>query len=191
MNIADAGKVLAYASVGDNRTVTREAALIWSEALDSDISVEDARAAINTHFANSTEYLKPAHINEIVRGWIRERSRDVPPVVPPWQLADRPTDENAWRRTWQDSILAGHTESAARQIANRQFDITEDEPRELESGERPSLRETYDREQREIADRERMAQIKAEVERRQKAERKAEQAAEIAAHKGEDAEVTG
>lgn len=126
MNIVDASAVLTYASAGDNRTVTREAALIWSEALDPEITIDEARRAIVSHFANSGDYLKPSHVNTIVRGWRAARNRDLPPVTPPRDLADEPLREIEWKRVWGDAVIAGHTESKARDIANLQLGVSDD-----------------------------------------------------------------
>jgi hypothetical protein len=151
MNLSEAGKILAYASAGDNRTVTREAALIWSESLDADITMDEARRAINTHFGGSVEYLKPAHINALVRRQRAVSREVVPPVVPPRDLADTPHLEIAWTRVWGDAVIAGRTEDRARQIANRQFEIDEDtEPLALEAGTTASLREALNEQAREL-----------------------------------------
>lgn len=176
MNIADASALLTFASAGDNRNVTREASLIWSEALDANITLADARQAIVSHFANSGDYLKPAHVNSIVRGWQRDRARDLPPLIPPRDLADNPQREIEWSRVWGDAFIAGHTEDSSRAIANRQFGITEDEPPLAIEAHVGALRESLDRTAREMADKERIAQIQAEVDRQAKEKRRAEQA---------------
>lgn len=135
MNISDVGALLTYIALGDSRTVTKETAAFWYEALRSDISFDEARSAVSSHFANSTDYLAPAHINAIVTEQRRVRTREVPPVIPPRELADEPAREIEWRRTWEDAVIAGHTEDRAREIANQRFDITEDEPLAIGSAE--------------------------------------------------------
>lgn len=182
MNIADAGKVLAYASACDNRTVTREAALLWSEALGSDTRLDEAQRAINAHFANSTAYLMPAHINALVAEERRNRAKVLPAVIPPRELADDPERGWEWHRVWGDAVIGGHSEERARQIANRDFGIEEDlAPLAIGIGETPSLRESLDRAERERLDAKRMAEIRAEVARQAKAEEKAARRAQITA----------
>lgn len=126
MTPSQAGEVLTYASAIDNRIVTPEASLLWSQILRSDITVEEAQRAVASHFGNSTEYLKPAHVNEIVASERRSRSRDLPPVTPPRDLADDPRRELEWKRIWGDAVIAGHTETAARNIANLQLGVSDD-----------------------------------------------------------------
>lgn len=143
MNIADASAVLTYASAGDNRTVTREAALIWSQSLRADITLEEAQRAIVTHFGNSTEYLTPAHVNEIVAGWRKARSRELPPVTPPRDLADHPQREIEWKRIWGDAFIAGHTEDKAREIANQRIGVSDDPLLAIASAEVDRQLETF------------------------------------------------
>lgn len=136
MNISDTAILLTYAALGDNRTVTRETAAFWSEVLRPDISLDEGRSAVSAHFASSTEYLTPAHVNALVTSQRETRKKMVPTVIPPRELADYPERGWEWTRHWQDAVIAGHTEDRARQIANREFDIDEDlTPLAIESGE--------------------------------------------------------
>lgn len=180
MNIADAAAVLAYASAGDNRTVTREASLIWAESLKADMTVDEARRAVISHFANSTDYLQPAHVNALVAADRKARAAILPSVIPPRELADDPERGWQWHRVWGDAVIAGHTEETAREIANRDFGIEEDvTPLAIEASGTPSLRETLDRAERERRDAQRLAEIQAEVARRVKADEKAARRAAI------------
>lgn len=175
MNPSEVATVLAVASGIDNRSITPEVATIWAQSLDSEMVTDEAVRAVTHHYAESTEWVKPAHINTIVRGWRRTRARDLPPVIPPHVLADDPRREIEWTHVWGDAFIAGHTENAARAIANREFDISEDEPPLAIEAHVGALREQLDRTAREMADRERMAQIQAEVDLQAKAKRRAEQ----------------
>lgn len=182
MNISDAGLLLAYAALGDNRTVTRETAMFWSEVLRPDVSLDEARSAVTFHFANSTDYLTPAHVNEIVDSQREVRKRMVPDVIPPSELADRPEDGWDWTKVWQEAVIAGHAEARAREIANHRFGIDEDfAPLAIEAGATPSLRETLDRAERQRRDSVRLKEIAREVARRQAAEKREQRRAEVEA----------
>jgi len=136
MNVSDTAILLTYAALGDNRTVTRETAAFWAEVLRPDISLDEARSAVSAHFANSTEYLTPAHVNAEVTRQREVRKRLVPDVIPPRELADHPERGWQWTKVWQDAVIAGHTEDQARAIANHRFEIDEDlTPLAIESSE--------------------------------------------------------
>lgn len=165
MTPSEAATVLTVASGVDNRTVTPEAATVWSGALRADMSVKEACSAIATHFANSTDYLMPAHINAIVTGWRRERAKILPSVVPPRELSKQPKREVEWQRVWGDAFIAGHSEESARRIANRDFGITEEEPLALEQRPLGSLTAALDRAERDRIAKKRLAEIKVEVEK--------------------------
>ena len=184
MNIADASALLTYASAGDNRTVTREAALIWAETLDADMTIDDARHAINSHFANSQDYLKPANVNAIVRSQRAARRRDLPDVVHPRELADEPQREAAWERVWGDAVLAGHTPERALMFANHQFGISEDEPLALESGPAAAIKARMETDVAELI----RKQSLTEADKRTKADEKRERYRRI--REAEDARDT-
>ena len=176
MNASDVAAVLTVASGIDNRTITTDTATIWGQSLLADMSPKEAIDGVIAHYAESAEFVKPAHINALVRQKRRTMARDVPPVVPPRDLADEPAKEIRWTRLWEDAFIAGHNENMSRLIANREFGITEDEPPLAIEAHVSSLRESLDRTAREMADKERMAQIQAEVDRQAKEKRRAEQA---------------
>lgn len=172
----EAAQVLTIASGIDNRSFTLEVADLWATMLDDQATVEDLCKAVLTHYTNSTEYLKPAHVNEIVANQRRVRARDLPDVTPPRDLADEPHREVEWKRIWGDAVIAGHTEDKARDIANQQLGVSDDELLAIGAGPVGTLRETHDRTTREIAAKERLEQINAELKRQAKVKRRAEQA---------------
>lgn len=187
MNISDTAALLTYAALGDNRTVTRETALFWSEALRSGITLDEARRAVSQHFGNSTEYLSPAHVNAIVSREREARARILPDVVPPRDLADDPRAEIAWKRIWGDAFIAGQSDERARVIANEQMGIEETEPLALEARPLGSLAEALTHAERKRRDEKRLAEIRNEAARRDKAEKR--QAKEEAETKREPAPV--
>lgn len=140
MNVSDAATLLTFAALGDNRTVTRETAMFWAEVLRPDITLDEGRHAVTAHFANSTDYLTPAHVNALVSQQREVRKAMVPEVIPPRELADYPEAGWRWTRVWQDAMITGHTEDRSREIANRQFGIDEDlTPLAIEAGEQVSM----------------------------------------------------
>lgn len=126
MTPTEAAALLAYASAVDNRTVTREAAILWAETLDRHATLEEARAAVTSHFADSTEYLTPAHVNARMRAARRVRSRELPDVDPPRELADLPRLEARWIRAWRSHVLHGLDPDAARSATNEALGVREE-----------------------------------------------------------------
>lgn len=149
----------------------------WHPLL-ADIGFEDAKHAL-IEVAKRQPFVSPAEIRNQVALTNRARKRELPPVVPPRELADDPRVESQWIKAWGDAFIAGHTEQRAREIACNQIGIVEDTASlALEAG---SLRDELDRAERARLDGVRMAQIQAEVERRARAERREQQAHEEAA----------
>lgn len=134
MKPSEATAVLAVAASFDRRTVGEADARAWAIVLEG-VEPQDARDAVIEHYTESREFVFPADVLAIVRRRVREKSRDLPPVTPPRDLADNPKAEIAWTRVWQDAVLAGHTHDRARTIANNQFGIDEGEPLAIGSNE--------------------------------------------------------
>lgn len=63
MTTEELAKLLVRISVLDNRTVDKLTLEFW-EPLIGDIDYDRALEAINQHFRESTDYLRPAHIIE-------------------------------------------------------------------------------------------------------------------------------
>lgn len=74
MNPAEVSQVLAKAAAFDLRTVGQADVLAWLEAI-GDLDVDDALAAVTRHYRDTTEWLKPAHIRQLVDDIQRERRR--------------------------------------------------------------------------------------------------------------------
>jgi len=66
VNVPELTVLLARIQVLDNRQVDKLTLEAW-EPLMTGIDYEAAVEAVNAHFRESTEYLKPAHITERVR----------------------------------------------------------------------------------------------------------------------------
>lgn len=102
----------------------------WHLLLE-DIGFDDAKHAL-IEVAKRQPFVSPAEIRAQVAQTNRAMKRELPAVIPPRDLADDPRLEIQWTRVWGDAFIAGHTEDRARQIANRQIGITEDEPLAIE-----------------------------------------------------------
>jgi hypothetical protein len=61
VNRQEVSQLLALAALVDNRTVTPEAVLMWHGIL-GDLPADAAMDALKAHYAESTEWLLPAHI---------------------------------------------------------------------------------------------------------------------------------
>jgi hypothetical protein len=173
MTPSETGELLANIQAFDHRTVGEADLMAW-HAILKDVPIAPAKAAVLTHFGESKEWLTPVDIKNIIG---RERSRrigSIPSVVPPWQLADRPSDEIRWVAEYRHAIADGLPQETAVAKANYLLGI-EDAPLAIEPPE-GLLHETLERGEREMADKARMAQIKAEVERQAKEKRRADQA---------------
>ena len=66
MNTDQLTMLLARIQVLDNRQVDELTIQAWQPLMDA-VDYGDAVEAVNRHFAESTEYLKPAHITRLIR----------------------------------------------------------------------------------------------------------------------------
>lgn len=66
MNGLEMKRLLAKISLGDNRQVDQLVIDDWFETIGH-LTYKDAHGAVVTHRQQSTEYLTPAHITQIVR----------------------------------------------------------------------------------------------------------------------------
>lgn len=74
---ADAAEILTIAAAFDRRTVGEADALAWADALH-DLDPHDCGQAVRDHYANSTDWLMPAHVRAGVKRLRAERMRAVP-----------------------------------------------------------------------------------------------------------------
>lgn len=65
MNQAEASQLLTIAATLDNRAVTAEAVQVWAGILD-DIDYTDAVAALKAHYRESTKWMMPANVRDLV-----------------------------------------------------------------------------------------------------------------------------
>lgn len=112
-----AAGLLSWAAATDNREVTKEAAIAWSEALDDRVTLADGKAAISAHRSTTSDYLMPSHVNAGVRSIRKTRLDNMQTPQPPEALDGSPAREMAWQREYRRAIGDGATEVQAMQAS--------------------------------------------------------------------------
>jgi hypothetical protein len=110
-----AAALLMYAAATDNRQPSAEAAIGWANALNSHVSINDGKAAIDAHRATSTDWLMPAHVNAGVRAIRRRRTDAIGGMNPPPELDV--ADTIVWARSYVLAIGDGEEHQAAQKRA--------------------------------------------------------------------------
>ncbi|AZQ77650.1 hypothetical protein EJ997_10180 [Flaviflexus ciconiae] len=128
-----AARVLATAASCDNRRLASDderqmAVAFWAEALHPETTLADATNAVIEHYATTTDWLMPAHVNKLTATYRRERLLDTEVPYPPG-LADSPQLENEWRRAWHQAVKQGASPETAQGLAWERIGRTP--PREL------------------------------------------------------------
>lgn len=72
MNLSETARLLATIAAFNNRTVGEHDVMAWQSVL-SDVALADAEEAVRRHFAESTDWMMPAHVRHLVRDIARER----------------------------------------------------------------------------------------------------------------------
>lgn len=131
MNRQNAALLLAWAAGVDNRVPGEMPATLWAEALTKagigDDLVADCKDAITGHFAESTEYLKPAHVIARVKDIRRLRLTEAGTPDLPSGLDQ--VREREYARAWRQQIARGLSREEATAHVDRLGGIV----REIES----------------------------------------------------------
>lgn len=102
MNKSDTAAILAKISAYDRRTVGEADIEAWTEALDGQITVQDALTAIRDHFRVSSDWLMPNVVIERARKIRKLRVREIgQPDVPAGLTA---AQEREWIKVFWDAI---------------------------------------------------------------------------------------
>ena len=118
MKHSETAALLAVAAAFDNRKITEDAVEAWQRALHPDLNLADGRQIIVDHYADSTEWLKPAHINTAYRRMCRHRLETIgTDIRPPHQLDL--ISEQAWFKEFRNAVAAGQTSAEAELAATR------------------------------------------------------------------------
>lgn len=117
MNEHEVKMLLALAMAYDNRKLPGVATTgAWEEQANRNRwTFASAREAIHRHYAESTDFLMPAHVTNILNDVRRKiRAKLTEDVCPPKELADDPAAEIAWRRERIDSYIRAALDAWAR-----------------------------------------------------------------------------
>lgn len=71
--LAEAAELLVLASAYDSRKPDHARARAWHDAL-ADLDPDDCATAVRAHYRNSTDFVMPAHIRQLVRQYANERA---------------------------------------------------------------------------------------------------------------------
>jgi hypothetical protein len=89
MNATEAGHLLAFAALYDNRKVSDPDVMAWLKAI-GDLPYADAEEAVAAHYGSSTERIMPGHVRQRVKAMRADRLARTPIPAPPGDLADKP-----------------------------------------------------------------------------------------------------
>lgn len=110
MDPVEAVKALTVASAYDNRNVTREAGIVWADAL-ADLTLAEVVDAIKHHYAGTTTWLMPAHVRTAVKALRADRLERIRPPAPNVD-PDDPAAQMAEQRALRDAIASGRMDEA-------------------------------------------------------------------------------
>lgn len=81
MNLSQTARLLSTVASFNNRTVGETDVVAWQSVL-SDVDLADAERAVRDHYAESTEWIMPAHVRRAVRDMVSQR--DMAERATPW-----------------------------------------------------------------------------------------------------------
>lgn len=102
MKPSEAAVILAKISAYDRRTSGDADAEAWAEALDGQVTIQDALTAVRDHFRESTEWLMPAEVIRRAREIRRRRVREIGTPDVPADLTQ--AQEREWVRVFWGEI---------------------------------------------------------------------------------------
>ena len=89
MNAEEAGQLLAFAALYDNRKVSDPDVMAWLKAI-GDLPYADCDTAVAGHYGATTDRIMPGHIRDRVKAIRRDRIARTPLPAPDPALADKP-----------------------------------------------------------------------------------------------------
>jgi hypothetical protein len=117
MNAKEAGKLVGVMAIYDNRTSDDAVIVFWLKAI-GDLDYADCEAAVVTHYRDSTEWVKPAHIRRQVAAIRAARLAAAGDELPTGDIADDPRAYLARLQRTRAAVAAGRT--VLRQIGSPQ-----------------------------------------------------------------------
>jgi len=112
MKIEEAGKLLGFAALYDNRRVEVPDVMAWHRVI-GDLPYIDAEQAIADHYRDSRERVMPSDIRERVKAIRSERLRLNPVPPPPAELLDDPPAYRKWLRETAQRFADGPAQHRA------------------------------------------------------------------------------
>ena len=127
MEAHDVQVILAKCAAFDNRKPDPMAVAAWSEALDRDVTVQDALAAVSTYYSQTRQWIMPSDVNAACRALRAQRIRDEIDArghLLPDGLGDEPAAEARWRKASLHALGQGATREQASEYAWRTIYMT-------------------------------------------------------------------
>jgi hypothetical protein len=129
MNAEDMGRVLARCASYDRRKTGEADIIAWLQVI-GDLAYDDCIDAVIAHYAESTDWIMPAHIRQRVRAVRAERLAATSAPPPPPELLSHPHAYVAAVAAANGVIMGGGTAGEAEQAMQA---IAAQVRRELES----------------------------------------------------------
>ena len=82
MTLEETGELLAHAALVDNRKTDPAIVIAWHSIL-GDLRYADCEEAVRAHYAESSDWLMPAHVRNCVRDIRQQRIQDADIPAPP------------------------------------------------------------------------------------------------------------
>ena len=120
MEAHDVQRILAKCAAFDNRNPDPMAVAAWAEALDRDVTVQDALAAVSVYYANTRQWIMPSDVNAACRAMRARRISDEierKGALLPDGLGDNPAAEARWRKASLHALGQGATREQASEYA--------------------------------------------------------------------------
>lgn len=119
MTLEETGELLAHAALVDNRKTDPAIVIAWHSIL-GDLPYADCEEAVRAHYAETSNWLMPAHVRNRVKEARRQRIFDAGIPAPPPELLDSPRAYGAALQAAATAIADGRDpDSAMQAIASR------------------------------------------------------------------------
>lgn len=131
MEAHDVQVILAKCAAFDNRKPDPMAVAAWSEALDRDVTIQDALTAVSTYYSQTRQWIMPSDVNAACRALRSQRIRDEIDArghLLPDGLGDEPAMEARWRKESLRALGQGATREQASEYAWRSIGMTPPPP---------------------------------------------------------------
>ncbi len=119
MTPEETGRLLARAALYDNRKVDTPTVIAWHHIL-GDVPYPDCEQALAAHYAESTDWLMPAHVRRRVMEIRNKRLQETEIPAPPPELLDDPDAYSAALHAAAVAIADGRDPDIAMRVIARQ-----------------------------------------------------------------------